>query len=111
MIIINEHNISMSETDFGQEIPLTFEGDILSTDEIRFSIKENICGEEIIGKEFKNLQVEDGVCKCALKFTKEDSGNMHDGFYVYGIALYRDNELKNTIVDSADFVVRRVVQK
>ncbi len=111
MIQISDNNISMSETDFGQPIPLTFEGDILSTDVIKFSIKENFYSEELVLKEFEDLQVEDGICNFNLTFTKDDTDKLKNGDYLYGIALYRNDELKCNIVDSAKFKVKEVVQK
>lgn len=111
MIQINGNNISMSETDFGQTIPLGFEGNILSTDVIKFSIKENVYSKELVLKEFKDLQVEDGICNCNLMFTKDETDKLKSGDYLYGIALYRDDKLKCNIVDFAKFEVREVVQK
>lgn len=109
MLKASGKTIIMDEGDYGLDLPFKIRGDILSTDTIKFTIKENEYSDEVLYKEFTNLSEEDGVFVFVLSFTQEDSKKLLSGNYKYGIKQYRDGEFLSTIIKSDKFIVEKGV--
>ena len=106
----NGKTIKMVEGDYGKSLPFKLSGDVLTTDTIKFTIKNSIHDNtSILEKTFTNLKEEDGKFTFSLSISKEDSEKLLQKEYVYGIKQYRNETLLNTIIKCEPFIVEKGV--
>lgn len=105
MWIISGENISMTEGDFGIELPITISGVTLGAgDSILFELKSEKNGDVVITEEFINIAGN----TVNLVLSEMQSNLLHVGTYVYTLDWYKSGEFMCNIINGARF---RVVDK
>lgn len=102
---VNGQNLTMTEGDWGIQLPVTISGTTLTAnDELKFTIKTSINGEAIVSKNYSNIS-ENTV---NLELTEAESALLPVGTYVYLLDWYQDGAFMCNIIPSALF---KVVEK
>ena len=101
--VIN-NNISMTEGDFGIELPFTIEDtNVSSVDSIKFTFKNRINGTTILEKDFPFSNN-----ASALIFTEAESALFTVGLYVFSADWYYNGRFLCNVIPTGIF---RVVEK
>ena len=100
--------ITMDEYDYGLALPIKLDGDVKPTDKFIFIIKKTLYSKnEVIKKEYTELEEKDGKLCFNLSFTKEDSELLKEGKYIYFLKQCRDCQVHNTIIRDGIFEVEK----
>lgn len=102
---VNGQNLTMTEGDWGIQLPVTISGTTLTaSDELRLTIKTAINGETIVSKNYSDIS-ENTV---NLELTEAESALLPVGTYVYLLDWYQSGAFMCNIIPSALF---KVVEK
>lgn len=110
MALRNENKkIIMDEGDYGLDMLFSLNGeDIEENDIVKFTIKTNPYAKNVYQKDY-NLIKQNDKYTFILNFTKEESELLKADCYHYGIKLYRNGKLLNTLIRDEKFIVNKGV--
>lgn len=98
----NAQNITMTEGDFGVELPIVISGiTFVADDSIKITIKDRANGTVILAKDFTNIQNN----TIYLELTEAESSLFRVGIYVYSADWYQSDVFMCNIVQVAVFKV------
>lgn len=99
----NSADISMTEGDFGIDLPFTMEGLPVSplTDVIRITVKTEKNGEALLTKEF----TVDDENTIELSWTEEESALLIPGSYIYNLDWYSEGVFMCNVINNAKLKV------
>lgn len=99
---VNETDLSMTEGDFGIQLPVTFEGITFGqSDAIRITIKDKKNGTELLVKEFS--PVTDNAVN--LVFTEAESALLPVGVYAYSLDWFEEGNFRCNIITESKIKV------
>lgn len=102
MWVVNGENLRMAEGDFGIDLPFSFSGIAIgSQDRFKFIFKDTKNGTEILTKD---LDPSDDN-KIYLFFTQEESSRFPIGSYVYSLDWYQNGMFLCNLILCASFKV------
>ena len=102
---VSNQNLTMTEGDFGLQLPVTITGtQFAQDDEIKITIKDQLNGTVILEKVFTDIQKN----TVTLELTEEESALFPVGQYVYSLDWYQDGAFMCNIIRLAQF---KVVEK
>ena len=98
---VKNASISMTEGDYGVELPFTISGVTLTAqDRLRFTFKDKRNGETVLSVEL--TPTNNAV---SLEFSEADSAKFSVGEYVYSLDWYQDGSFLCNVIPSASFLV------
>lgn len=98
MWIVNEHELKMTENDFGIALPVIVTGAVLGNqDNLKFTFKNKVNGELILEKDYNGIT--DNTVD--LMFTEEESAKFTVGIFVYSLDWYQNGVFKCNLIESA----------
>lgn len=102
MWAVSGQTLTMTERDWGVELPIRINGATFSErDEVHLTIKTSQNGKAVIKKIFSNITQN----TVKLTFTKEESTALKAGNYVYTLDWYQEGTFLCNIIPSAVFKV------
>lgn len=99
---VNGKNLTMTEGDFGLELPVAISGTTFAaSDSVKIIVKATPNSEAIIEKTFSDIQ--DNTVKLVL--SESESALLNVGTYVYTLDWYSDGVFMCNIIEQATFKV------
>lgn len=94
---VNGNDLTMTEEDFGIQIPFTIDLPLTANDSIRMTFKRHRNDDPILEKEFTNILNQ----TINLEFTEEESKLLPPGNYVYRMDWYQAGVFMCNVIECA----------
>ena len=101
MLTAEKNNITMSEGDYGIQLPITIHLPIAAGDSVKITFKKNPNGETLLEKTYSNI-AENTV---NLEFNESESALFRVGNYVYSLDWYADGNFLCNLIQCASLKV------
>ncbi len=99
---VNAQNLTMTEGDFGIQLPVTISGTTFAaSDSVKITFKDKPNGDTILEKDFTNIQNN----TVNLGLTEAESALFPVGAYVYSLDWYQSGSFMCNIIREATFKV------
>ena len=99
---VNAQNITMTEGDYGIQLPVTISGaTFVASDSIKITFKDKPNGIAVLEKDFTNIQNN----TVSLELTEAESAMFPVGAYVYSLDWYQSGSFMCNIIREATFKV------